>query len=82
MKRSLFTGAAIVALAVGLSACGGGGNNDVAVTQPPSAKFEDQFGASFGMAFRADPNTEARDIASGDIIAPNLTAEPVTLQGS
>ncbi|MDI1363839.1 MAG: hypothetical protein PSX79_03065, partial [bacterium] len=68
--------AALMALAVGLSACGGG--KDVAVvTPPPAAKFEDQFGASFGVAFRADPNSEARDIAAGDVITPSLTAEPV-----
>ena len=83
MKRSLFTGAALVALAVGLSACGGGGKDDVAVVTPPvAAKFEDQFGSSFGVAFRADPNSEARDIATGDIITASLTAEPVALQGS
>jgi hypothetical protein len=83
MKRSLLTGAALVTLAMALSACNND-KDDVAVVTPtpPAAKFEDQFGATFGVAFRADANSEARDIASGDVITPSLTAEPVAFQGT
>jgi hypothetical protein len=46
---------------------------------PPQQRQEDQFGASFGAAFRADPNSEPTTPADGDIIPTSLTSEPVTI---
>ncbi len=68
-------------LAAALAACGG---NDKApappvVVTPPAAKLEDSFGANFGTAYRADPNTEAKDPAAGDIVPLSLTTEPTTI---
>ena len=73
----------IVALGLlaGLAACSN--NNPTPapppVVVPPAAKLEDQFGANFGIAYRADPLSEAKDPAPGDIIPLSLTAEPVPL---
>ena len=65
-----------------LAACGGG--NKAATPQPvvvppPTAKLEDQFGANFGTAFRADPNTIAKDPSPGDVIPLDPTKEAVTI---
>ena len=52
-------------------------------TPPPAAaKFEDQFGTKFATDFRAGPNTEPADVAAGDVIAVNPTAEPVPFSGT
>lgn len=83
MKRFLISGAALLVLAVGLSACGGGGGGGASVTPPPaSASVADQLGAGFGTDFRASPNSDPRDLAAGDVIAVNPTAEPIPLAGS
>ena len=84
MKRSLITGLLVLA-AAGLSACsgGGGGGGGVGVTTPPvPASFASQFGAGFGAAFDQGANTDPRDLAAADVIAPSLTAEPVPLPGT
>lgn len=72
-----------VALAgTALASCGGGGNDappPPVVVTPPAAKIEDGFGANFGIAYRADPNTDAKDPVGGDIIPLDLTTDPVTI---
>ncbi len=80
MKR-LWLSAALLLTAAGLSACGGSNNGgSTTVTPPAAAAFEDQFGSSgFGPSFRIGRNSEARDVASGDVVAINVTAEPVAL---
>ncbi|CAN5443918.1 hypothetical protein BH10PSE5_BH10PSE5_12080 [soil metagenome] len=84
MKRYLISGAALLVLAVGLSACGGGGGGGSATVTPPpaSASVADQLGTGFGTDFRASPNSDPRDLAAGDVIAVNPTAEPIPLAGS
>jgi hypothetical protein len=73
---------AICLASAALADCGGSNNTPpappVAVT-PPAAKLEDQFGAGFGTAFRADPNTEAKDPAPGDVNPVDPTREPITI---
>ena len=73
---------AICLASAALAACGGSNNTPpappVAVT-PPAAKLEDQFGAGFGTAFLADPNTEAKDPAPGDLNPVDLLREPITI---
>lgn len=68
-------------LAGGLAACGS--NNDTSTTgpvvTPPAAKVEDGFGANFGTAYRADPNSIAKDPAPGDIIPLDLTKNAVQI---
>lgn len=85
---SLIRNFAIAAvLGVGLAACGGGGSDSpppppppvVVPPPPPPTKLEDSFGVGFGMAFRADMNTEARDPVPGDLIPLSLTTEPTTI---
>ena len=82
IKRVLLGTAALAAVA-GLGACGGGGDDDVAVVTPPptppAARFEDQFGANFGIAFRASANSDPRDPAPGDIIPISFTTDPVNI---
>lgn len=72
---------ALCLLSAGLAACGS--NNTPAtppvVVPPPAAKLEDQFGVNFGTAYRADPNTEAKDPAAGDIIPLDPTKDAVTI---
>lgn len=68
-------------LSVLLAACGGKANNDdnpppPVVMQP---RQEDQFGANFGVLFRADPNSEAANASEGDVVGVSLTTEPATI---
>jgi hypothetical protein len=65
-----------------LASCGGSDNAAVVtppVVVPPAARIEDGFGANFGTTYRADPNTEARDPAAGDISPVDATKEPTTI---
>ena len=85
MNHKLLAIAGLLVLGVSLSACGGGGGGSKTdVTPPPvaAAKFEDQFGAKFATAFRGGANTEPTDVAAGDVIAVNPTAEPVPFTGT
>ena len=69
-----------------LSACGGGGGgdgSDSGAAPPPSTTVsaqEDTFGLAFGMAFRADANSEPIEPKDGDIIPLSLTTEPVDIK--
>lgn len=82
MKSAYWRIAAVAMLAGGLAACG---DNDKTPTPPvvvppaPAPRVEDQFGTNFGIAFRAEPNTDAKDPMAGDIIPLSLTTDPVTL---
>ena len=82
MSKS-FRNIAIVALLAGtLSACGSDNNSSNPggpVVAPPAAKVEDAFGANFAAAFRADPNSIAKDPVPGDIIPLDLTKDPVPI---
>ena len=82
MRNLYWRIAAAAMLAGGLAACGGD-NNQAATTPPPvvpAAKLEDQFGANFGVAYRADPNTDpAKNPVDGDIIPLSLTTDPVAI---
>ena len=84
----------VFALSVSLSACGGE-NNFVApptanvpppappVTPPTpptgSENPEDSQGDAFAAAFKQEPFSEPIDPKSGDIIALNITAEPIAI---
>ena len=83
MRKLYWQIAAISMMAGGLSACGGGGNSTPApppvVVPPPAPKLEDGFGTNFGIDFRADPNTDAKDPLPGDLIPLSLITDPVTI---
>lgn len=81
MARSIRTIVLVASLAAGLAACGDGGSNTSPppVVVPPAPKLEDGFGANFGLAYRADPNSEAKDPTGGDIVPLSLTTEPTTI---
>jgi hypothetical protein len=83
MKRTLITGTVVILMAVSLSACKSN-KKTVDVTPPvtPPAKFEAQFGAAFATAYQGTANSEPKDVATGDVIAVNPTAEPVALPSS
>lgn len=69
-------------LGAALAACGGSNKAPPpppVVVVPPAAKLEDGFGANFGIAYRADPNTDAKDPVAGDIIPLSLTTDPTTI---
>ena len=83
MKRTFLTMAGIVLLGASLSACFGGGSKDTPtttmVTPTPTPRFEASFGTNFATAYQGTANSEPRDVAAGDTIAVNATAEPVAL---
>ena len=78
-------------LVAGLSACGSGNNRGGGGTTPPpsgtnpppvatppaSPTLAERFGAGFAAIFNADANSEPRDPTDADIVAVNLTAEPI-----
>lgn len=72
---------AICLLSATVTACGSNNANTtpVALVTPPAAKVEDGFGAGFGTAYRADPNTEAKDPVATDINPVDPTKEPTTI---
>lgn len=74
-KRNLL---ALALIGSTLAGCGNSVDDDTPpmMVQP---RQEDQFGANFGAAFRADANSEPRTPADGDIVPVSLTAEPVTI---
>ena len=60
---------AALMLAAGLAACGGGGGYGGMLPNPPGpTPLEDTFGTGFGATFRANPNSDPRDPAPGDIV--------------
>ena len=81
MTKLMKNAALLALLAGGLAACG---SNNTAptpgpVVTPPTAKVEDGFGANFATAYRADPNTDAKDPVAGDIIPLDLTKNAVQI---
>ena len=78
-------------LVTGLSACGGGGNNGGGSNNPPPTggtppptsaplppqTIQERFGSIFASIFNADRNSEPRDPTERDIVAVNLTADPI-----
>ena len=82
MSKSFRNITFVVLLAGTLSACGSDNNTSDPggpVVAPPAAKVEDGFGANFATAFRADPNSIAKDPVAGDIIPLDLTKDPVPI---
>ena len=65
-----------------LSACGKQADSgaDRFETFDVAAKHsEDQFGEGFGEAYRADPNSEPRPVADGDVVPVSMVDEPIQL---
>lgn len=81
MIRKVITFGSVVALGAALAACGGGGGG-LTTTPTPAPQFEAQFGANFATDYQAANNTEPHDVAAGDVIPVNATAEPVPLPGT
>ena len=81
IQKFALRGAIVLALAGAVVGCG------PSASRPPpgsggtvTVKQEDQFGVPFGIAFRADNNSEPYSPADGDIIAISLTTEPVDVK--
>ncbi len=77
--------AAVLAVALTLSACGNSRSRDTgaAPTPPPGAvvvtRQEDTFGTAFGNLFRANANSEPASVSDGDLVAVSFTTEPATI---
>lgn len=75
-------GAFVLALGLVVAACN---SNDVKAPPPPGGggtivRQEDQFGGGFGVAFRADNNSEPSSPTDGDIGPISLTTEPFEIK--
>lgn len=82
MSKMIRNVAAVTLIGAGLAACGGGGKSSEPpppVVVPPAPKLEDGFGANFGIAYRNDMNTDAKDPATGDVIPLSLTTDPTAI---
>jgi hypothetical protein len=71
-------------LGLAVAACGGGGGGGGSdkVTSPPlviTTPQEDKFGAAFGTAFRASPDSEPKVVNEGDIVPVSWTTEPIDI---
>jgi hypothetical protein len=69
-------------LGLALAACGGGGGGSDKAPDPPlviTTPQEDKFGAAFGTAFRADANSEPKQVNEGDIVPVSWTTEPIDI---
>jgi hypothetical protein len=64
-----------------LSACQQESQTDLAVgnvsTSEPQP--EDRFGKGFGQAYRADRNSEPKNVVDGDVVPVSRTAEPIPI---
>ena len=68
-------------LATALAGCGS--RSDTSTTTPPPTTVqlqEDMLGTGFGIAFRQDQNAIPVVPLDSDVIAANLTADPVALK--
>ena len=85
LDKTLLRSASVFGLGLALSACGSSSSvppiASPAPTPAPSTavRQEDQFGTQFGIAFRADPNSEPFAVNDGDLVAISFTTEPVTI---
>ena len=80
---SYLKAAAVLAVALTLSACGNNRSKDTgaAPTPPPvvTTRQEDTFGTAFGNLFRANANSEPAPVNDGDLVAVSFTTEPATI---
>lgn len=84
VTRMLRAASALALVALAACGSGGGGDGDNAPPAPPAIVAppppqENQFGANFGAAFRADPTSTPRDPADGDIVPLSFTTDPVNV---
>lgn len=76
IMRRLMMVAGIGAAAM-LAGCDGGGGDDGGGTGGGGTAAEDSFGATFSMAFDADPTAEPANPGRGDLPPVDPTADPV-----
>ncbi len=69
----------ILIVGTSLSACNNRQDSDVQANEIErgARAVEDQFGQEFGEAYRADPNSEPKDVSEAGANAVSMTAEPV-----
>lgn len=70
--KALLVGTAVFLLSACDSSGGGGGGRD-----DKAKNVEDNFGGGFAAAFNADANSEPIDPTRDDIIAVDVTADPI-----
>lgn len=70
-----------VAASMSLSGCSQKSDDDPLVLNATAdaGRVEDTFGDGFGEAFRADPNSEPKNVADSDVRPVSLTTEPVPI---
>ena len=81
--RTALRGSTLLAVTLAVGACGSGKDPTPGATTPPpvvTVRQEDQFGVQFGLAFRADNNSEPFNVNDGDLVAISLTTEPVDIK--
>ena len=66
---------------VSLSACSKTESDTLAIdgSRADAGPPEDQFGKGFGEKFRADPNSEPKEVKDNDVAPVSLTTEPVPI---
>lgn len=64
-----------------LSACGQKSDDDPLILNATAetGRVEEKFGEGFGEAFRADPNSEPREVTDSDVAPLSTTTEPVPI---
>lgn len=60
-----------------LAACGGGSSPSTIAIPPPNQTLQSMFGAGFAASFNRGRFDEPTDPASGDVIAIDLTTDPM-----
>lgn len=71
----------ILIVGASLSACNNKPESDVQQSEAPrgARDAQDQFGQEFGDAYRADPNSEPKNVSDAPPDAVSMTAEPVPI---
>ena len=76
MKTTLKLALLVTASALALTACDGGSNNSPPAAGGPTA-LEDNFGAAFGVLYRASANTDPADPGANSVIPVSFTTDPI-----
>ncbi|QNM81713.1 hypothetical protein H8M03_06445 [Sphingomonas sabuli] len=70
-------------LAAFLAGCGRQNQTDDSTNDPlaaSSSRQEDRFGEGFGTAYRAEPNSEPRNVSDADVTPLSTTTDPIDIE--